>query len=293
MAGTIGQGDDPAALARLLSEMSQRIARLETQNRLKDATLDAPGFMQFKDLAGKVRFRFGLDEMGGVGYSGYDANGTLRMRIGQNMAGQVVYEGFEPDGTVRFRLGEDLNGGVGYRSFDGNGQPVAPAEQASGVNPQTVSSSTYVDAGPPLTTTVTAGPSGSLLVILTAVVNAVERTVTSSGFMTFASTGGRVTAALDVNALQISEALADPQTEIASAGHTHGQTGETIAGADHFHLLYPSMGPPPARPFRGSRVVLLNGCNPAVPTVITAKFRVSSSAGPYLFDDRSLIAIPL
>ncbi len=296
MAGVLGQPDEPAALARLLSQLSQRVARLETQNRLKDATLDAPGVLQFKDLDGKVRFRIGLDDMGGVGYSGFDTNGTLRLRLGQNMSGQVVYEGFEPDGTVRFRLGEDPNGGVGYRAFDGNGQPLLAAEQAQGNDPQTVRSTTYTDAGPALTVSATAGPSGQMLIVMSAVVHAVERTVTSTGFMTFASTGGRTTAALDVNSLQVSEPLVDVQTETAigaEADHTHGQAGEAAEGADHYHLMYPAMGPPAARPFRGSRTVLLPGCSTTGPTVVTAKYRVSNAGGPYLFDDRSLVVVPL
>lgn len=217
---------------------------------------------------------------------------------GQDMAvdfpGRVRVK--DQQGVVRLELGGFDNGGYGQQQYGPTGAPLKAAEQASGTDPQTVASTTYVDAGPPLTTTVTAGPSGSLLVVLTAVVNAVERTVTSTGFMTFASTGGRVTAALDVNALQVSEPLVDMQTENATgpeADHTHGQAGEVAEGADHFHLMYPAMGPPAGRPFRGSRVVLLNGCDPNVPVVVTAKYRVSASGGPYLFDDRSLIVVPL
>jgi hypothetical protein len=250
MAGTVTSADDPAGLARLLSDMQRRLTRLETQVRGQNTAVDAPGRFRYKDANGVVRFELG----------GFD------------------------------------NGGIGSVQYGPDGLMLKPAEQASGTDPQTVTSTTYVDAGPPLSTTVTAGPSGSLLVILTAVVNATERTVTSTGFMTFASTGGRATTALDVNALQVSEPLVDLQTEDAvgtEADHTHGQTGEVAAGADHHHLMYPSMGPPAARPFRGSRVVLLNGCDPTVPVIVTAKYRVSNSAGPYLFDDRSLIVVPL
>jgi hypothetical protein len=248
MAGIIGQPDDPAALARLLSSLSQRVARLETQNRLRDATIDMPGMLRVRDEAGVVRFALG-----------------------------------------RF----DDNGGIGTRQYSPTGAPLAAAEQASGTDPRTISSTSYVDAGPAQSATVTAGPSGSLLVILTALISGVERTVTSTGFMTFASAGGRTTAALDVNALEYSEPLADAQTEAASAGHTHGQAGELVAGGDHTHLIYPAMGPPAARPFRGSRVVLLNGCDPTQPVVVTAKYRVSAASGPYIFDDRTLIVVPL
>jgi hypothetical protein len=249
MAGTIGQSDDPAALARLLVDLQRRLTRLETQNRLRDATIDEPGLLRYRDATGVVRFALGTFE----------------------------------------------NGGIGVRQYGPDGSVLAAAEQASGVDPQTVDSTDYGDAGTPLTVTATAGPSGQMLVVLSSLIQATDPTIVGTGFMSFVTTGGRVTAAQDINSLEWSAALVDAETEPAGAqgDHTHGLVGEAAAGGEtsHTHLMY--TGSQPVRPFRASRTVLLSGCDPTLPVVITAKYRVSNAAGSYVFDDRSLIVVPL
>lgn len=249
MAGTVGRSDDPSAVARIISDLQRRVIRLETQNRLRDATIDEPGLLRYRDSAS----------------------------------------------VVRFALGKFENGGIGIQQYAPDGAPLAAAEQASGVDPQTVAATVYGDAGAALTVTTTAGPSGQMLIILSSLIQATDPTIVSTGFMSFATTGGRVTAAQDINSLEWSAALVDAETELggAQADHTHGQTGEALAGGEaaHTHLMY--TGSQPVRPFRASRTVLLPGCDPSLPVVITAKYRVSNAAGSYVFDDRSLIVVPL
>lgn len=249
MAGTVGQPDEGREVAALLRDMQRRVTRLETQNRLRDATIDEPGLLRYRDSAS----------------------------------------------VVRFALGKFENGGIGIRQYAPSGAPLAAAEQASGVDPQTIASTVYGDAGAPLTVSVTAGPSGQLLIVLSSLIQATDPTIVSTGFMSFTTTGGRVTAAQDINSLEWSAALVDAETELAGAqaNHDHGQAGEVPAGGEaaHTHLMY--TGSQPVRPFRASRTVLLSGCDPTLPVVITAKYRVSNAAGSYVFDDRSLIVVPL